>query len=1174
MFTWLSIDTWFISLLSLGYLILLFFIAYWGQQQKNAAWSNHPWIYSLSLGVSCTSWAFYGIIGQAATSGQWMAYIYYGTIACFILAWPMLLKMLRISKQQNLTSIADFIASRYDKSLNIAGIVTVISLLGTIPYIALQLRAISQSFDLVTGSYRSGVNTTIVVAMVLSVFSVLFGARHIAANKQNRGLTLAIAFSSIVKLFAITAIGIFITFFIFNGIDDLLSQASEKSLFSQPQDTASGESTTPLGLQSLYMPLAQIVLGFISIFITPQLFHVMVIENDNEQQLKTARWLYPLFLIAINLFVLPIAIAGLITFPGGSVNADTYILTLPLYFQQEWLSILVYIGGLAAATSMVIVASIVLSTMVSTEIITPTLLRFNPNYVNQNQHFSAILLNFRRFSIVGILMLSLLFERLVNQQSHLSSIGILSFVLLAQFAPAVIGALYWRKASSSAALSSILVGSFLWFYALLLPNLWPSLTFISQGPFGINWLSPTNFFGFGFLGETSQGIFLSLGINLLTFVVISLNSRRTVGEKIQAEIFLKKQIDQVSYQLTIDDLIQLLNRFVGPSAADEMRERCRHLPHKLTIATKENVELTRKKLASVLGTASTKLVMSAAVEDSRRHMQLEDVANIVDEATQLFNFNRELLQAGVENIEQGISIVDADMRLVAWNKRYVELLDYPVDLIKIGMPIEQLIKFNAQRNLLNGDDIDQMIKRRIDYMKAGNNHFYQRILPSGLVIEIRGQAMPGGGFVSTFTDITRHVEAEQALKHANENLEKKVEERTLALSKAKAEAELANKSKTRFLAAASHDLMQPFNALSLFTDMLKQQVKGTTTETIANHIDDSLTVVESLLTDLVEISKLEGGSQKIEAKPFALNDVLQPLINEFTALSQHSDIEFTGHPSQLWVYSDPRLIRRIVQNFLSNAFHYSPVGQNGQRPRVILGVRRLFDTNQPKVQIQIWDNGPGIPNDKQDLIFNEFERLEQNREKPGLGLGLTISQRIAQLLGVELAVSSVEHRGSVFSVTLPVCQALRAKQQNTQTAEQVTTSEQAAAKTLPPFVGKQILIIDNDDLLLEALKQQMISWGFTVYAVKNRQEWQKLRLQQRPKIDIAIIDYHLDDGDNGVDFYRDIITQSAPQAPFPCVICSADPSENVREIVAQANLRFTKKPIKALALKKQLKQML
>lgn len=1151
LFTWLSVDTWFIGLLSLGYLLLLFFIAYWGQQAKNNHWANHPWVYSLSLGVSCTSWAFYGIIGQAATTGQWLAYIYYGTIACFVLAWPMLLKMLRISKQQNLTSIADFIACRYDKSLNIAGIVTVISLLGTIPYIALQLRAISQSFDLVTGSYRSGVNTTIIVAMVLSVFSVLFGARHVVANKQNNGLSLAIAFSSIIKLLAITTVGYFITFIVFDGFADLLAQ--------QQNITTSSLSSEQHQTPSWYMPIAQIALGFISIFITPQLFHVMVIENHNEQHLKTARWLYPAFLILINLFVLPIAIAGQLMFPGGSVNADNFILTLPLYFQQEWLSIFVYIGGLAAATSMVIVATIVLSTMVSTEIITPTLLRFNPNYVNQNQRFSNLLLNFRRFAIVGILMLSLLFERMVDQQSHLSSIGILSFVLLAQFAPAVIGALYWRRASSSAALSSIVIGSLVWCYTLLMPIIGADLHIVQFGLFGLAWLQPTNLFGLGFLDTTSHGILVSLLLNTLSFVLISLYSRRSVGEKIQAELFLKQPTDRLTYKLTTDDLYRLLNRFVSQEAANELLSQLTDGTSKHTIASREVTEFSRKKLASVLGTASTKLVMNAAVEDSNRHIQLEDVANIVDEASQLFQFNRELLQAGVENIEQGISIVDADMRLVAWNARYIELLDYPPELVKVGMPVQELIEFNAQRKMLEGTDIEAMIARRVAHMQAGNTHYFQRILPSGVVLEIRGQAMPGGGFVSTFSDITRHINAEKALQDANENLEKKVTERTLALSNAKAEAELANRSKTRFLAAASHDLMQPFNALSLFTDMLKQQVKGTESELVATHIQDSLTVVENLLTDLVEISKLEGGGQHVSSEPFQLNQLLTPLINEFSMLSQQQHIYFRHQQSQLWVNTDIRLLRRVVQNFLSNAFHYSPTTETGQQARVLLGVRRKAHT----VTIQVWDNGQGIPKDKLDDIFNEFERLEQNRDKPGLGLGLTISKRISQLLNAELSVCSVVGKGSMFSVTLPSC-----PPQLNAPAEQVESTDTNASI----FASQTILVIDNDELMLEALKQQLESWGSHVIAIKDREQWQLQETIDKPTISAAIIDYHLDKGDNGVAFYQAICSELERQ--IPCIVCSADPSETVRQSVSDAGLQFTKKPVKALALKKQLKQLL
>ncbi|MCP4272394.1 MAG: response regulator [Gammaproteobacteria bacterium] len=1145
-----SIEIWFISLLSLAYLASLFFVAYWGQKQSDSFWRNNSLIYSLSIGVSCTSWAFYGIIGQAAVTGQWLTHIYIGTMACFILGWPMLLKMLRISKQQNLTSIADFIACRYDKTPKIAALVTLIALVGTIPYIALQLRAISQSFDLISSSNQSGTDTTFIVAIVLSIFSVLFGARHVVANKQNQGLIFAIAFSSIIKLLAITAVGIFVTFIAFDGFNDLVQQHA-RSPMPDAQET------------SVYLSMAHILLGFVTIFITPQLYHVIVIENNSENQLKKARWLYPLYLVLINIFVLPIAMAGQLIFVDGSVNADTFILTLPLSMNQEWLSLFVYIGGLAAATSMVIVAVIVLSTMFSTEILTPALIRSKPNQSEQSTHFSNLLLNARRTSIVGIMLLALLFERLVNQQSHLSSIGLLSFVLLAQFAPAVIGALYWRLASSNGAVYGLITGSVIWFYTLLVPTLWPDSALINEGLFSLGWLKPTSLFGINFFDETSHGVFISMLANTLCFIVISLNSNRSIGEKIQAEIFLKKQSGSLQYQLKTEDLYNLLTRFVNNESAEELLQLSdnQSLQQRALVA---HVEFTRKKLVSVLGTASTRLVMSAASEDKHSNVPLEDVATIVDEANQLFQFNRELLQAGVENIEQGISVVDADMRLVAWNQRYIELLDYPEELIQAGMHISDLITYNANRNLLEGDNVKQMVDKRIAYMRAGNAHHFQRVLPSGLVVEIRGQAMPGGGFVSTFSDITDHIKTEKILQEANENLELKVIERTHELSQAKAEAEAANKSKSRFLAAASHDLMQPFNALSLFTDMLKQQVSGTDSEQTAQHIQDSLSVVEGLITDLVEISKLEAATQKIDSKPFSLTDVLRPLNNEFQVLAKQQNIEFHCQISSCWINSDRRLVRRVLQNFLSNAFHYSPVGQSGKKSRVLLGVKR-YDTS---LQIQVWDNGPGIPIDKQSVIFKEFERLEHNQDKPGLGLGLAISDRIAKLLGVKLNLLSTESQGSMFSMEIPRLATAEIPEASSGNYKVIDKNE----KFYDKFTGLTILIIDNDELLLSALKQQILLWTEKVIAVKSRSEWLETYQQTGHKPDVIIADYHLKEGENGVQFAENLFLDI--QQVIPCVICSADPSEELREHVSLAQFSFIRKPVKALALRKMIKQML
>lgn len=1146
MLVWLSLDTWLISLLSIAYLLLLFIVAYWGQKQTNNSSLKHPWIYSLSLGVSCTSWAFYGTVGQAATTGAWLAPVYFGSIFCLVLAWPMLLRILRITKQQNLTSIADFIACRYDRSPVIAATVTLVALLGTIPYIALQLRAISTSFDLVTGSYQSGISTTFMVTMVLIVFSILFGARQVVINKQNQGLVLAIAFSSIVKLFALTAVGIFATFFVFDGIQDL---------FSQTQNIKPSE---PDG-SSIYFAISQAILGMITIFILPQQYHMLMIENHHEKELRTARWLYPLYLILINLFVLPIALAGQSLFPGGNVDADTYVITIPLFFQQSWLGGLVYIGGLAAATSMVIIATIVLSTMVATEIINPLLLRHQRFMSEQKHQLSTLLLNVRRLSIALLLLLAFGFERIITAKNHLADIGLLSFVLLSQLAPLVIGALYWRKANKKAALVGLIVGSVIWFYTLLLPSILTESAWLSTGLFGIYWLKPYALFGINFLDELSHGLFFSLFANSLCFVAISVFTHRSVGEKLQVELFINKQQKSFEQSLSHKDLYQLLKRFVNQEAADSFKQHYNDAD-KHNVASVELSSYTRLQLASVLGSASTRMVMLAA--GKQQTMPFEDVLHIVDEANELFQFNRELLQAGVENIEQGISMVDADMRLVAWNQRYIELLDYPSELVTVGKPIAELIRFNVQRGLItdNVDDQKQekLISKRLAYMRQGNNHHLQRKMPSGIVLEIRGQAMPGGGFVSTFSDITSHIEAATALKQANENLEQRVAERTNELSQAKADAEAANTSKTKFLAAASHDLMQPFNAMSLFTDMLNKKAKGSDLEDLAENIQHSLSAAESLLSDLVEISRLDNSTQKLDIQCFSVDDLLSPLSTEFALLAQQSDIHFDYVKSTCFIESDQRLLRRIIQNFLSNAINYCP--QEKRQGKVLLGVRHMKNN----ITIEVWDNGPGIPENRQKAIFKEFERLNPNQAASGLGLGLAISDRIAKLMSLSISVKSTIDKGTCFSISLP-----RSK---TKTVTHLTQAQSSQTSTINEFDNLPVILIDNEPLMLTAMTAQLKEWGCWIIAVNDEVALKEAIEKQHFEPALIISDYHLDDNQNGVSLIQQSIKRYDWNAPV--IICSADPSEQVRAHTSKAMFNFMRKPVKALALKKMIKQLL
>lgn len=1141
---WLSIDAWLITLLSLGYLALLFIVGYWGQKPSSSRWVRKPWVYSLAIGVSCTSWAFYGTVGQAATTGAWLAPIYIGSIACFIFAWPLLLKMLSVTKQQNLTTIADFIACRYDRSPKVAAVIAIISMLGTIPYIALQLRAISQSFDLLTGTYQSGINTTFAVTVILIIFSILFGARQLAASQQNQGLVVAIAFSSIVKLLALTAVGLFATFYVFDGFNEVLSYQNSVESITQPN--------------SIYLAVVHALLGAVTIFILPQQYHMMMIENHHEKELHTARWMYPLYLILINLFILPIALAGQSTFPGGSVNADTYVLTLPLFFQQAWLSVFAFIGGLAAATSMVIVAAIVLSTMFSTEIINPIMLRLQWGNKKSSTDLPKRLLNSRRFSIGIILLLAFGFERVISKQDHLASIGLLSFVLLAQFAPAVVGALYWRKATTKAVLAGLIVGTFVWLYTLLIPSVLQDVTWVKHlvdnGPLGLAFLKPHALFGLSFLDDISHGVFYSLLSNISCYIIISIMGHRSVGEKLQAGIFVNKAQNKLERRLSLNDLDNLLRRFIDPPAAERLRTLAKS-PDGTKTPIEELIEYTRLELSGVLGSASTRMVMKAA--SSKEEMPLEDVVSIVDEANQLFKFNRELLQAGVENIEQGISVVDADMRLVAWNKRYIELMDYPENFVVAGRPIDELLRFNAERGVIEGDDIEKMVARRISHMKSGNSHHFQRIMPNGIVIEIRGQAMPGGGFVSTFSDITAFIAAEKSLKKANESLEKRVELRTLELTKAIAEAEAANSSKTRFLAAASHDLMQPFNALSLFTSMLKKKVENSELHGLAQNIDDSLNVVEALLSDLVEISRLDSSIQKFNVSQFSVNDLLEPLKNEFMVLAEQANIEFRFQYCSEYIETDKNMLRRIIQNFLSNAVHYCPHENVYERPKILLGVRRLAGN----LVIQVWDNGPGIERAKQELIFQEFERLEQTREIPGLGLGLAISDRIAKALKHQLTLSSTPNKGTCFSITVPRCHKLE------NTARHL---EKLPAADTEGTIKGTILVIDNDELMLTALSTQLSEWGCDVITAKDLPSvHQQLgNTSMFPRLIIA--DYHLEDGINGVDLIQSLNAEIS----IPCVICSADPSERVRQHTSDANFYFIRKPVKALALKRLLKQLL
>ncbi|HEX6827865.1 MAG TPA: sodium:solute symporter, partial [Burkholderiales bacterium] len=504
---------WIVVAASFAYLGVLFAIAYFGDKRADQGRSiiANPYIYSLSLAVYCTSWTFYGSVGRAAGSGIGFLPIYLGPTLMAALWWILLLKIIRISKVNRITSIADFIASRYGKSQSLGGLVTVIAVVGIIPYISLQLKAVSNTFAILLqyphivmpaaiGEVPILHDSAFYIAMLLAAFTILFGTRHLDATERHEGMVAAIAFESLVKLVAFLAVGAFVTFGMYEGFGDIFDRAA-----GVPKLDALLTLGGAAGTFGTWFSLTFV--SMLSIMLLPRQFQISVVENVNENHITKATWLFPMYLLAINVFVLPIAFGGLMHFPDGSVDADTFVLTLPMAEGRPGLALLVFIGGLSAATGMVIVETIALSTMVCNDLVMPLLLRSKSLQLTRQPDLSGLLLAIRRWAIALILLLGYFYFRIAGEAYALVSIGLISFAAVAQFAPAIIGGLFWREGNRAGAFAGLCGGFAVWAYTLLLPSFarsgWLPMSFIEQGPLGVALLKPLQLFGLSGLDQIS-----------------------------------------------------------------------------------------------------------------------------------------------------------------------------------------------------------------------------------------------------------------------------------------------------------------------------------------------------------------------------------------------------------------------------------------------------------------------------------------------------------------------------------------------------------------------------------------------------------------------------------------------------------------------------------------------
>jgi Na+/proline symporter/nitrogen-specific signal transduction histidine kinase len=659
-----------IILCAFAYLGVLFAIAYYADQRADAGRPviANAYVYSLSLAVYATAWTFYGSVGRAASDGVGFLPIYIGPTLMIALWWVVMRKILRISKQNRITSLADFIASRYGKSALLGGIVTVIAVIGILPYISLQLKAVSTSYlilvqypDIVMpqtlGETPMRQDTALWIALILAAFTIAFGTRHLDAAEHHQGMVAAIAFESLVKLLAFLAVGVFVSFVLYDGVADLFGRAA-----AVPKLRA---MMTPLeGVAGGYASWVWLtILSMMAIMFLPRQFQVTVIENLDEKHLNKAIWLFPLYMLAINLFVLPIAFGGLLRFPEGGVDGDTFVLTLPMAEQQQGLALLVFIGGLSAATGMVIVETIALSTMVCNDLAMPVLLRMRSLRLNERADLTGLLLGIRRGAIVLILLLGYLYFKLAGEAYALVSIGLISFAAVAQFAPVVLGGIFWKGGTRSGALCALVAGFAVWFYTLLLPALarsgWLPIGLLEHGPFGIELLKPLALFGLSGLDQITHAMIWSMLANIGAYVGVSLSATPSVDEHRQASLFVDvfRQAGEGGGArfwrgtASAPELYNLLARFLGVPAADEaFREyaqaRGRRWPDDVLQADAELVHYVEVQLAGAIGAASARVMVASVAKEEA--LTSEELRELLDEASQVVVYSHRLEQKSRE----------------------------------------------------------------------------------------------------------------------------------------------------------------------------------------------------------------------------------------------------------------------------------------------------------------------------------------------------------------------------------------------------------------------------------------------------------------------------------------------------------------------------------------------
>jgi len=665
------------------YLAVLFYIAFLAEKKRQSKWVNNPYVYTLSLAVYCSAWTYYGSVGIAANSGINFLPIYLGPVIAAPLWIIVLRKIIRISKQHKISSIADFISLRYGNNRFLAALVTIICLFGTLPYISLQLKAVSETFGIMSDE-TSYVSTTVIddstfyVALLLAIFAAFFGTQNTDASEKHKGIIASVAFESVLKLVFFLIIGAYVAFYLFDGTTDIYNQISITKNFEQ--------LTTLNGVEDGFNWFFLIALSFMSIFLLPRQFQVSVLENNREKHLKKAIWLFPLYLLLFNLFVIFIAWAGKLSF-GSTENAEYYTLLLPLEHGNSFLATLVFLGGFSAVISMVIVSTLALSTMVSNNLIIPY--GFLDKFIkNQPERNSKYIKNIRRISIFTIIIAAYFFYVSFSKALSLYSIGLISFVIISQLAPSFFIGLFWNRGSSKAAIIGMCIGFFIAVYTLVLPFTLRTFTgtddFTQFGLFGIIALKPYALFGIDFLSPPAHAFFWSMTFNLFCYLIFSLTSKGNYRERNYAEMFVdSKNFTNLQDsalvwkgEAYVADIKNVLIRFLGEKRAARALNiffTKYKLPQDTQLADARLINFSEKLLTGSIGSASAKILIASVVKEEQ--ISLVEVLKILEESKENIVSNKVLLEKSNELTQLSSKLKDANEELISKDKQKDEFLD-------------------------------------------------------------------------------------------------------------------------------------------------------------------------------------------------------------------------------------------------------------------------------------------------------------------------------------------------------------------------------------------------------------------------------------------------------------------------------------------------------------------